>query len=1168
VLHPTTVAAIALIYIGCLFAVASYGDRAKLRRNSPHVRALVYALTLAIYCTSWTFFGSVGLASISGFDFLAIYVGPVLLIGLGWPAMRRIVRLSKAQNITSIADFIAARYGKSLRLAAVVTVIAVIGIVPYIALQLKAVADSVNILIGAGAAAIPFSPDLALIVATSMAIFAILFGTRHIDATEHQEGLMLAVAAESVVKLFAFLVVGGFVTFWMAGGVSGIADILSARPDIADLFGWPHDGARWVTMMLIATGAIVLLPRQFHVAVVENVEPDDTRRAAWLFPIYLVLINLFVVPVAISGKALLAGSGVAPDMYVLALPVEAGNGWVTLIAFIGGLSAATAMVIVASVALSIMVCNDLVVPMLLRRKVGLAEHADMGGRLITIRRVAIFAIVLLAFAYYRLVGNAFALASIGLISFVAVAQFAPAFFGGLVWRHATEKGALAGIVTGIVLWGYTLLLPSIAQSGWLDPSLVEAGPFAISLLRPQALLGLDLDPLTHGALWSLAANLAAFVVVSALTERAPVERLQADLFTSGDFQLAVPRLRLSRTSVSVCELKATAARYLGTERTERAFSEYAAQRGITLDDRAGAEFRLLRFTEQLMARAVGAASSRLVMALALGRNDLDTRAALKLLDEASEAIRHSRDLLQSAIDHLGQGISVFDEDMHLVCWNRRYCDLLDLDPQLVSIGVPLPDILRTMARRGGFGPGNVEEHVAQRIDRLVVSMTTHHERLEPSGRILEVRTNALPGGGIVTTYSDITERENAALELARANETLERRVLQRTAELTRLNRELIAAKAAAEEANLGKTRFIAAASHDILQPLNAARLYTTSLVERRSTGEAQRLARNIDASLEAVEDILGALLDISRIDAGALQPEFATVDLDELLAHLKVESEPLARERGLDLTVIPARLAVRSDRRLLHRILQNLISNAIKYTVSGRVLVGCRRTANEVRIEVHDTGPGISPQQQKMIFNEFQRLESGASGVRGLGLGLSIVERIAALLGHGLDVRSLPGKGSAFSVSAAREAVSTIAPRLERPSRKSSVLLSGMVVMVIDNEPDILSGMTALLKGWGCLVWTCESGEEALDIVRNAARGPDIILADYHLDSGDGLAAIAALRAHAGQPFPAILLTTDRSPAVKLAAVDTGIELIGKPVKPASLRALMAQAGAQRMAAE
>ncbi len=523
-LQGWTVIAIAVAYIGFLFAIASYGDKLALKRPAGHGRPIIYALTLGVYCTSWTFFGSVGLAAKTGYDFLPIYLGPILTLSLGWPVLRRIVRLSKEQNITSIADFIAARYGKNQALAAIVAVIAVLGTVPYISLQLKAVSASVTTLFGdaegslGAISSIPLFGDIAFVTAVGMAIFAILFGTRHIDATEHQEGLMLAIAIESIVKLFAFIFVGMFITYSMFGGVGDLVAQVQNSPEIADIFNQGFVSSKWTVMTILSIVAIILLPRQFHVAVVECDNENDTKKAAWLFPLYLIAINLFVVPIAAAGLLSFPSGSVDADMFVVALPLLAGQDAVSLIAFIGGLSAATAMVIIATVALSIMVCNDLVMPIVLRGKpLGIVLRQDMGGLLLNIRRTAIFFIILLSYLYYQVIGSSFALASIGLLSFAAIAQFAPAFFGGLVWRRATARGAIAGIMTGFGVWAYTLLLPSFINSGWFSAEILAAGPFGIELLRPQqlfniqALLGPDLDPLTHGVLWSLVLNFVAYV---------------------------------------------------------------------------------------------------------------------------------------------------------------------------------------------------------------------------------------------------------------------------------------------------------------------------------------------------------------------------------------------------------------------------------------------------------------------------------------------------------------------------------------------------------------------------------------------------------------------------------------------------------------------------------
>ena len=513
-LQSWVVVAVALGYIGLLFVIASYGDKLRQLGRSGRLRLLIYPLSLAIYCTSWTFFGSVGLASRNGFDFLTIYFGPILMIGLGWPLIMRVVRLAKAQNITSIADFVAARYGKSQAVAATVALIAIIGTIPYIALQLKAVSSSLSTILVHITAETGFTQpmfgDIALFVALSMAAFAVLFGTRHIDATEHQDGLMLAIATESIVKLVAFLAVGTFVTFWLFDGPAALFSQAMERADTAAVLTRDPQLGTLAAMTLLSIVAIVLLPRQFHVMVVENNDESEVKRAAWLFPLYLVLINLFVLPIALAGLMTFPAGRVDSDMFVLALPLAGGSNILALTAFVGGLSAATAMVIVESVALSIMVSNDIVVPWVLqRREAFISGREHVGGLLLTVRRTAIFLILLLAYLYYRLAGEA-QLAAIGLLSFAAIAQLAPAFFGGLIWRRGTARGAIAGLTIGISAWAYTLLLPSIADIGFVGQRVLTDGPWDIVALRPQHLFGLDLPPLVHGVIWSLMLNILAY----------------------------------------------------------------------------------------------------------------------------------------------------------------------------------------------------------------------------------------------------------------------------------------------------------------------------------------------------------------------------------------------------------------------------------------------------------------------------------------------------------------------------------------------------------------------------------------------------------------------------------------------------------------------------------
>ena len=1167
-LQGWVVIAVALAYIGLLFLIASYGDRTRGLGRDGRARLLIYPLSLAIYCTSWTFFGSVGFASRTGFDFLTIYVGPAIMIGLCGPLLIRIVRLAKAQNITSIADFIAARYGKGQAVAATVALIAIVGTIPYIALQLKAVSSSLETILAHVTAGTevtrPLLGDIALFVALSMATFAVLFGTRHIDATEHQDGLMLAVATESIVKLLAFLAVGIFVTFWMFDGPIALFKEAMERPATAAIFGREPRADTLIAMTLLSFVAFILLPRQFHVAVVENNNEDEIKRAVWLYPLYLILINLFVVPIALAGLLTFPAGKIDSDMFVLALPLESGSIFFTIIAFVGGLSAATAMVIVESVALSIMVSNDLIMPFVLQRRERLISGRDnIGSMLLTVRRLAIFAILLLAYLYYRSAGEA-QLASIGLLSFAAIAQLAPAFFGGLLWRRATSAGAIAGMTAGFLVWAYTLLLPTLSDIGVVGERILTHGPWGLSMLRPQHLLGLDLPPLVHGVTWSLLLNVLFYIGFSVRREPSPIERLQANTFVPSDFTPIAPSFRLWRSSVTVEELTTTVARYLGEERTQSAFESFASAQRISLEPKDDADFRLIRYAEHILASAIGGASSRLVLSLLLRKRTVSTKAALKLLDDANAAIQYNREILQTALDHVRQGIAVFDKELQLICWNRQFGEILDLPPSLTRVGIGLADILRFNGKRGDVTPENVEEFVRAQIERYVTGNEPFLERFA-QGMVIEARANRMPDGGIVTTYTDITSSVEAAEALERANETLERRVHERTEELTRLNAALERAKGEADAANISKTKFLAAASHDILQPLNAARLYVTSLIERGGR-EDRRLVDNIDASLEAVEEIFGALLDMSRLDTGALRPEFASFRIDELMRQIQLEFAPLATAKGLDLTFMPCGLVVRSDRRLLRRLIQNLVSNAIKYTPEGRVLVGCRRHGDRLRIDVYDTGVGIPQSRWRDIFVEFHRLDQGAKIARGLGLGLSIVERLARVLDCAIGLESEAGRGSRFMVTVPR---SNAAP-VELPAREDTRIdpgqLVGITALCIDNEPSVLDGMETLLRGWGCEVLKAPDLETALAVIEESPLMPNGLLVDYHLDHGNGVEAIIELRRSHGD-LPAILITADRSPTVRKQARAERIQVLHKPIKPAALRALLAQWRMMRAAA-
>jgi len=1166
-LHDWSVIAAAFAYIGFLFFVASYGDRLSPTQRG-RASALIYPLSLAIYCTSWTFFGSVGFASRTSVDFLAIYIGPILMIGVCTPLLRRVIRLAKSQNITSIADFIAARYGKSQAVAAFVALIAIIGSIPYIALQLKAVASSLETILSEDEAfsSIPIIGDIALIVTLAMGAFAVLFGTRQADATEHQHGLMLAVATESTIKLVAFIAAGAFVTFWMFTPVE-LVERAMKTPEAVRAIEYTPSVGNFLTMVLLSFCAIMLLPRQFHVSVVENSTDAEVGRARWLFPSYLVAINLFVIPIALAGLVTFPFGAVDSDMFVLALPMEGNGQLLSIFVFLGGLSAATAMVIVECVALSIMVSNDIVTPLVLQRGRESREGRNFGRFLLGVRRFAIFAIMAMAYLYYRALGNA-QLAAIGLLSFAAIAQLAPAFFGGLFWQRATARGAIGGMLVGFAVWTYTLFLPSFLEGTSAGLLLLHHGPFGVENLRPQALFGADLPPLLHGVLWSLSLNLLTYVVLSFARQPSSIERLQADLFAPRRLAPMAPTFRRWRTTVTVQDIQSTVAQYLGPDRARDSFEAFATTHNVHLDLAAPADFELLQHAEHLIASSIGAASSRLVMSLLLRKRAVSAKAALKLLDDSHAALHFNREILQTALNHVRQGIAVFDPDLQLICSNRQFGEILGLPPHLIQIGIPLKEILEFMASiTPAASTGDHDQVMEKRLAAYTAEGEPYLERLPDRHMVIEVRSNQMPGGGLVITFSDVTPSFEAAEALERANATLEKRVRDRTEELTRLNSELARAKGAAEDANVSKTRFLAAASHDILQPLNAARLYVTSLVERQNGGEDSRLVENIDDSLEAIEEILGALLDISRLDAGAMTTARTSFKIGDLMRSLEIEFAPIARAKGLKLTFVPCSLPVESDRLLLRRLLQNLISNAIKYTPRGRVLVGCRRRGQSLRIGIYDTGVGIPVLKRGEIFKEFHRLEQGARIARGLGLGLSIVERLARVLNHGIALDSNASGGSFFSVTVPTATAVNHTAAVTSATPLSRTPMSGSLIVCIENDAAILDGMKTLLTAWNAEVIAVADPEAAIEAIEAAGKRVTGLLVDYHLDRGNGIAAIREIRRRFGGGIPAILITADRSPHVRAAAREENVAVLNKPVKPASLRALLGQWRTQQMVA-
>ncbi|MBO1518910.1 hybrid sensor histidine kinase/response regulator [Oceanisphaera pacifica] len=1148
-----TVINIALAYLAILFLCAWLGDRARMGTRVEKLRPLLYSFSLAVYCSSWSFFGTVGQASTDSWSYFSIYLGPIIMFTFAGPLIARLIDVAKREHITSIADFIAARYGKSQRLAVYVTLIAIVGILPYIALQLKAIVMGLNLMApdvvgGSGRSA----GEVALMVTVLFAVFILLFGTRHIDATEHQRGVMVAISLESVVKLIAFIVVGGF-ALWLV-----IAHPNQQRVMVTEGFidSFMHiTGANLLDMgvyTLLSMSAVICLPRQFHVTVVENHGPADLRWARRLFPIYLVLMGLFVLPLALAGQQWL-GADISPDTYVISLPLAQDKPALAVLAFIGGASAATGMMIISIIALAIMVSNDLVLPMVLRRRqVQGADFNDVAQLLLTIRRAAIIVTMVTAWLVFLWLGDIESLSRIGYLSFAAIAQFIPALVLGLYWRGGNRRGAYWGLSLGMVMW----LLNLMAETGMFagDP---ETNVLLWIFTPPQwGALG-GMSSVTWGILLSLLFNLAGYVLGSWLSVSTVSERLHAAAFVGRQHKDGGD---VYQAKVSVQELEQLAARFVGESRVSRAFSLYVDEHG-TLDKYVQAPASLIRHTERVLAGVFGASSARLVLASVLQGRSMELDELATIVDEAGDVFRFNRGLLQGAIEHIDLGISVVDKELNLVAWNRRYIELFGYPSGLIQIGRPIGDIIRYNAERGLCGVGTVQEHVDRRVNHMKAGTAHTSSRTRPDGRVIEMQGNPMPGGGFVMTFNDITTFRQAEQLLKDANVVLEARVAERTQELSAVNQQLLAATEEAEKLSASKSRFLAAVSHDLMQPLNAAKLFASSWLETSSDNESKRLAGHIDRSLAAAEDLISDLLDMSRLESGKLTAKPFNFALAEVLDTLQAEFGVLAEQAGGRFDVVSSQLGIHSDPRLLRRILQNFLTNAMRYNSGGRTLLGVRHQGDELRLEVWDDGPGIAADKQQTIFDEFMRLEHGQRHhQQGLGLGLAIAQGLASMLGHRLAVHSVEGKGSMFSVTVPRAELATTATSAMSTAEPAPVRhqgkLAGMRILCIDNDPDILSAMSDLLNRWGCELRLAVNHQEAHQHYVDGFI-PEIILSDYHLDEGEtGLDVVTELHSAFGA-VPTVIISADRQPELQAQLKQRDFNYLSKPVKPLKLRSLL-----------
>lgn len=897
-LSPVLVVGASFAYLLLLFAVASFGDWRAAQGRSIIANPWTYAFSLAVYCTAWTYFGSVGRAASGGIWFLPIYLGPTLAMTLGWLVLRKIIRIAKTYRITSIADFIGSRYGKSPLLAGLVTLIAVVGIVPYIALQLKAISAGYGLLTAASLGELPvqahWTQDSTFYMALALAGFTMVFGARHLDSAERHEGLVAAIAFESVVKLIAFFAVGLFVVYGMFNGLTDLFTRAHAVPNLAKLLRLEQNGSfawtQWFALTLLSMLSVIFLPRQFQVMVVENVRESHLRRAVWVFPLYLLAINLFVLPIALGGLLYFDGAKLNADNFVLSLPLAAGQPALALFAFIGGLSAATGMVIVETIAVSTMVCNELVMPLLLRTSHFKSEAGhDLTKVLLLIRRIAILLVLVLGYVYFHLAGEAYALVSIGLISFAAVAQFAPAVLGGLYWKGATRLGALVGLLAGFVMWGYTLMLPSLAKSGWLDDTFLTQGLWGLSWLRPEQLLGMHgLDNLTHSLFWSLLVNIGAYAGLSLWRAPNGQEASQALLFVDVFERTTTARPVFWRGRATVPDLLRLCERFMGVERAQALFSTYARQVGASSLTGITPDARLVQFVETQLSGAVGSASARVLVASSVEEETLTPDDVLRILDETSQLRAHS----------------------------------LELEEKSASL-------------------------------------------------------------------------ERATSELRSANEQLK--------SLDRL-----------------KDDFMSSVTHELRTPLTSIRALAELMRDDPDMAAAQRgqFIAIIVSETERLSRLVNQVLDMAKIESGHAEWHNTGVDLRALVQQAVVTTSELFRERQTQVNVrLPeSPLVLLADPDRLTQVLLNLLSNAAKFVPvpGGRVDVSLSNDDTGVTLVIRDNGPGVSAEQQALIFEKFRQGGDAANRPQGTGLGLPISRQIVEHFGGRLWLESHPGQGAAF----------------------------------------------------------------------------------------------------------------------------------------------------------
>lgn len=1097
-LSPLTVAMACVCWLLSLFALARWAQR------YPPAFArhwwLIYGLSLAIHCTSWTFYGTVTQAARSGWWIPPTFIGAILLYTLGLPLMRRLVDLGRRTHATSVADLIATRLGKSAPLAAVVTLVMVIGMVPYIALQLRAVSGSFSVLMSGNVAArsSAWYADISLYGALAMALFAMAFGTREANASAHNRGMVVAIAFESLFKLMAMLLVGIVVI----GGAESIPDAAQTLPERSTLGFGP--------LIILGAMAMFVQPHQFHMAVVEARDERDTVKARWVLPAYLALIALPILPIALIGLSGPLASTVAPDLFVLALPLHAGHDGVALLAFLGGLGAATGMVVVSVLSLSLMIINHWVSPSVLRGSWWTRPDGDLRRDVVLARRAAVLVVMALSWAFARAIDNNAVLADVGALSFSAMVPVVPVLLLAL-WRpQVAPQAACIGIVAGLLVWAWLVLLPNVMR--------VPAFPSAIEWLHPNVWFGLNSwSPLGRGLATSL---LVSYGLTIGLSGR--FDALQ----------------RRGAGGLQVRTLRELASRFLPPARVQAVFE------GLHGSDAVPAEVG--ESVEAELSQVLGSASANILLEAAHNRQGLGVEQVARIVDESRVGLRFNQQLLEAALSNMSQGISVVDRNLRLVAWNPRYAELFGFSDALLRVGRPIEDLTREALQAShGLSGSALDAAVERRLAYMRAGTLHLTERVFPDGSMIEIRGTPMPGGGFVATYTDVTQFRQAQRQLALANETLETRVAERTEMLQHAKRE-------AELANEAKTRFMTAVGHDLMQPLHAAQLFTDgleSMLRRKDHAEADPLGRvrEVRGALDSTTELLQSLLDIAKLKSGGLTPALRTLPSRDVTDPLAAEFSAIAKANGLEFVYRPSEEWIRTDPTLLRRVLQNFLANATRYAGQGTVsLLATTDTDGTLQLAVHDQGPGIPEQDRTIIFDEFRRGEGVTAS--GLGLGLSIAKGLSDLLEHELLLHTETNRGTTFAVRVSiTDQLQQTAPSIE--------IAEGARILLVDNDQPTREQLTSMLQEWGHDVSAFDGTQ--IEPIAQAALNASVWLLDFHLD--DGRTGIDVYRKLIRQmpDRPTLVLTADISDQVRSICQELDLTLVRKPIRALALRSVL-----------